>query len=268
MPKHPDMLQTLTPPPTALGDNIQQIYNATFSDGSLNPAIDAFGIGALQFGHSELNNPEPTFTLNGDLALSVVLPPEGLSIAPRAIMPPPVPTLSGVTAGVFATPLPFDTNKPFVLQGTYVGPQGPADGLWAIGILARTGGAEDLTINTQVATTMQFNKKSPGSARLNVPLGATTHTPVDLFPNAYSALDPLYSTTITLTLYLHRQSDFGSATLTIEGYPTLSTSFSLKDFLPTSGPAITAVGTVIANQSAYGETVSVRVQNFGIWATV
>lgn len=282
MPKHPDMPQILEPPVTTFGSPVP-IYDATFSDGSLKPALDVFGIGPLQCGYSELNNPyypEPQL-VDGELVLGVTLPAAATGVTLQDVTagvfatrtPPPL-TIARISLGEFERPLPFDTQAPFLLQGTYVAPSGPSDKVWAVGILARTGGVEDLTTNTQVIATLQFNSQSPRTARLNVPAGATSHQPVHLPPPQYDAVrpfrreNPVPPVPFTLGLFVDRISNTGAAYLTVEGYPTLSTNFLLKDFLPSSGPAITAVGTVIANRSANDETVTVRVQDFGIYATV
>lgn len=280
MPKHQDPLQTLTPPkvlPSGHGPAYNLIYDATFSDGSLNPDVDVLNIGPLQFGDSVQDNPSPGFTFaNGELVLSVNLP------LPKAMYGQMIPA---VTAGVFATSAPLPslvTHEPFMLQGTYVAPSGPTEGAWAVGILARSGGVEDYAANTQVVATLQFNaSETTGTARLNLPKGATTHTAVPLPTAVYNEIIN-NQTPFTLRLFVDRSSSMGSAYLTV-GQPPVAKlqrehlqtnsglvqtfsipNFPLADFQENSPWSITAVGTVIANASAYGETVSVHVRDFGI----
>jgi hypothetical protein len=228
-------------------------YNAARANDSLNPSIDTSvpGIGALQFGHSEINNPNPVHTVgNGEIVLGVTLPLTVVSVS--------------VTSGVFATPVDFATGSIFELRGRYVAPAGPSNGGWAVGILARTGDARDLTTITQkVVATLQFR---PGAtARLNIPYGATAHTPVDLPKADYDAItNSLNPTPFTLALLVDRVMGTGTAILTVNE-TAFSSSFKLKDFQANSGPAITAVGTVIANATASGDSVDVHVTDFEIF---
>lgn len=265
--RHNPVVTQAPRPPLTLGEASRWIYNATFSNGSLNPALDEKHIGPLQFGHSELNNPDPRCFFEDDELVQVVTLPQ----AATGVI------LSSVTAGVFATPLPFRTQLPFALRGTYVAPLGPQDGQWAVGILARTGGVEDLSTNiTQVVATLQFNADAPGTARLNIPLGRTSPTHAYFPPLIYGAiiganpfegsLEPLSPVPFSLELVVDRNLARGSATLTVEGQEFSTDWFQLQDLIVNS--ELTAVGTVIANRSANGATVSVHVQSFEIWAAV
>ena len=257
------------------------LYDANFSHDSLNPDVDNLGIGALQFGHSELNNNEPTYKLrHKELVLSVRLPatlPTIGEITPLAAAAAAELTLSAVTAGVFATPLPsgFDRTVPFTIQGTFVAPSGPPNGTWAVGILARNGGVADLTTNTQVVATLQFNAMSTATARLNVPKGATNHTPVPLPTQLMDAIlgqdpfgdRPASPIPFILGLSVDRISGYGTAFLIVQDQTFSISSFQLKDFQENSELEISAVGTVIANATATDETVSVHVRDFQIYST-
>lgn len=254
------------------------IYNVNFLDGSLNPGEDMLHMGPLHFGHSEPPNPLPRYScVDGELFLSVILPAiQDVGSPPPAVIrpPPPPPTVPGVTAGVFATPVRFDSEvAPFELRGTYIAPSGPLDKTWAVGILARNGGVDDLSTNTQVVATLQFRPGPTGpSARLNVPLGRVRRVSRTLPGSVCEAILPTQNPNrnpvpFTLALEIRREYGVGNAHLIVEGL-TYSAPFQLKDFTPKSGPPISAVGTVISNLTATNEAVSVRVQDFQIRANI
>lgn len=268
MRNHQDMtqIQTLS---KGLGpvDDMALIYETTFADDSYDPDIDSLHIGTMQFGYSLANNPKPEcYLLENKALLSVRLPPK-----------PATGTLSDVTAGLlFAPPLRFDTHKPFMLVGTYVAPVGPQDGVWAVGILARTGDLYETDQDLAVVATLQFNnpRDPPGAARLNVP-----------GTGQYSVLPQVLTNSILkgnngppdgfhLGLSIDRSSNKGSAFLNAGGQYHPINSFTLPHFLAGAPEEITAVGTQIANstffanRTGYDETAYVLVEGFQIYATV
>ena len=92
-------------------------------------------------------------------------------------------------------------------------------------------------------------------------MGSWAQRPDGGFPN-----DPPQP--FTLTLQIDRNSGAGVAILSAPPWAApLQTNFNLQDILPSSVPAIAAVGTAIANRTAYDEIVSVCVQSFQIYAT-
>jgi hypothetical protein len=227
------------------------VYVASFGGASFEAPIDKLKIGPLKPGDAEVAGANPTATAdNGEVVLSVTRPAE---------------LASGiVSSGVFATPVNFDQGSLFGLQATFVRPIGPSSGGWAAALNARTGDESDLLGETRVNAS--FSARAGGTARLNVPFGATSQTFVDVPAPIYDAIfranDP---EPFTLQLLVDRVTGNGSASLKVGDFPVLSRSFQLSQFQTNSGPAITAVGPTIANANASGQTVSVRVRDFRIY---
>ena len=266
--------QPFQPPPN-LKPPPRPFYHANFLDGSLSPDIDELGVGALQFGFSDWtpgeHPPFPTFDDRGLL----------LRVEQYADWQ----ATDFATAGVYALPLNgyFD-RQPFTIQGTFVGPFGPFSGVtWAVGIVARTGLQIDSIEETQCVATLQFNppNKNPppptldGTARLNVPFGAESHTPVVLPAIAYDEIvgrNPIHGVAVdpvpfVFGLSIDPLSGLGNPFLTV-GEQTFSPvqPFVLSAFQENSGKSINAIGTVVANSSAVNEIVSVHVRDFEIYA--
>ncbi len=165
---------------------------------------------------------------------------------------------------MWVTPVNFDQGSLFALQAKYVRPDGPSSGGWAVAVQARTGHQADLATETRV--TANLTARAGGTARLQVPFGATSPTFVDVPPAMYYAIyrsdDP---EAFTLGLLVDRVSGNATASLAVDGIPVLSRSFQLKDFQADDGPTITAVGAPIANGNASGETVTVHLRDFRIY---
>jgi len=229
------------------------VYKASFGGGTLVPSLDKLDFGALKPGSTEVANTNPTASLDkGEVTLGVTRP-TGLA--------------TGVVAssGVFVTDLEFDQGSLFGLQATFVGPRGPSSGGWAAGALsARTGDESDLNGETRVNATL--NARVGGTARLNVPFGATSQTFVDVPAPMYAAIFRLTDPApYTIRLLVDRISGTGRASLSVDGFAPLSRTFQLSDFQAESGPSITAVGATIANANAPGQTVTVRMRDFRIY---
>jgi len=237
----------------AAAADTQLVYFASFGGGSLTPSLDKLGFGALKRGDTEIANTDPrAVPARGEVALSITRP-VGLATGTVA------------SSGLFVTDLDFDQGSRFMLQATFVGPDGPSSGGWAAAALSgKTGDESDLNSDLRVNATI--NVRAGGVARLNVPFGATVQTFVEIPGPMYQAIfrkiDP---EPFTLQLMIDRISGNGRASLLVEGFPTLTRTFMLADFKAHDGPPITAVGTAIGNANAPAQTISVRVRDFRIY---
>jgi hypothetical protein len=231
----------------------QLVYNASFGGGSLVPSVDKLGYGAMKPGDTEIANTDPrAIPERGEVTLSVTRP---VGLAAGTV----------VSSGLFIPDRDFDQGSRFVLQATFVGPDGPSSGGWAAASLSsKTGDESDLNGDVRLNTTI--NVRAGGTARLNVPFGAASQTFVELPGPMYNAIfrktDP---EPFTLQLLVDRITGTGRTSLMVEGFATLSRTFQLSDFKAESGPAITAVGTAVGNANAPGQTISVRVRDFRIY---
>ena len=233
---------------------LQPVYNAVLSNGSLAPSLDSLGVGDLQPGFT-LASADPTFTFSGD----------GTTVS---LTRPTDPTLVGpVGAGLFATPVSFGKESVFALQATFLAPNGPHDigNVWAAAVGARTGDQDDLAQETRVAATFQVRA---GGARLNV-VGATAPAnQLNLAQPIYDSIfDPNNPEPFTLYLLVNRATGNGTAKLTVGSYTT-SVDFLLADFQPNAGPPITAVGPSIAVSNGPGRTASITVRDFWVFSAV
>jgi hypothetical protein len=158
----------------------------------------------------------------------------------------------------------FDVGSRFKLRATYIAPVGPQGTVqWAVGLNAKTGDEDDLPNDTRLAATLQ----SRGSvARLGVNGLATPPNlpflPQDIFDAIYSPTDPQ---PFTLELEVDRITGAGTASLKV-GDTVVSHDFQTSAFQEDSGPAITSVGPSIAIVNAPGQSATVRVRDFEIYA--
>lgn len=229
-------------------------YQASFPNGSLDSSIDKLGIGPMLPGDTGIANSNPIIEKRpGELFLRISRP-VGLS-------PDLIPAM-----GVWATPVDFGPGTVSRIRATYIAPVGPIpSGGFAIGINAKTGNQDDLTSDTRIAVTV--NVRPNFVVRLNVPFGATAPTAMPL-PQA--AKDAIFSATdpqpFTIELTMDRVEGTGLAKLMV-GDQVYSLQFTLADFRADGGPPITAVGPGLAvNANAPGQTASVRVRDFRIYA--
>lgn len=231
-------------------------YQASFPNGSLESSVDKLNVGPMQPGDTGIAGSNPTFEQRpGEIFVSITRP---IGLAPELIP----------AAGLWATPVNFGPGSVSRISATYRAPVGPLPGGgFAIGINAKTGNKDDLTTDTRIAVTINVR---PGFVvRLNVPFGATQPTAMPL-PQAIK--DAIFSTSdpqpFTLELTIDREQGQGTAKLLVADQ-VFSLSFTLADFRADGGPAITAVGPGIAvNQNAPGQTASVHVRDFRIYANV
>jgi hypothetical protein len=240
-------------PARADAPGLQLVYQAAFPNGSLQASVDHLRIGPMVTGDSQVANSNPTYTrLPGELLMAITHP-VGL----------PIPMVA--SAGIFSTPVNFGPGSVFRLSATFRAPVGPlAISGWAIGLSARTGNADDLASATRVTAVL---RTAPGGVlRLNIPFGSTLPTfvvlPTAIRDEIFSAVAPK---PFTLDLSINRITGMGGATLTVDN-DVFPLTFALSDFRANGGPIITAVGASIANAGAPGQTVSVHVRDFRIYA--
>jgi hypothetical protein len=232
-------------------------YLATFPEGSLAPSVDQLNAGSMLLGDTLVPGSNPTFEKGpGEIILGITRP---VDLSPDLI----------VAQNVFATGLNFGPGSVLRLRATYIAPVGPIpSGGFAFGLVAKTGGKDDLPTEPRVVTTINVR---PGFlVRLNVPFGAveTTNTvvPADLKEMMFSTTDPQ---PFTLELTIDRTNGTGKAKLTVGDRVVGPLSFHLSDFLVNSGPTITVTGTGPAvNANGPGKTASVHVRDFRIYTNV
>jgi hypothetical protein len=152
------------------------------------------------------------------------------------------------------------------ISATFIAPTGPLPGGgFAIGVNAKTGNQDDLSTDTRIAVTV--NVRPDFLVRFGVPFGSAEPARVVL-PQAVK--DAMFSTTdpqpFTIELTVDRVQGTGMAKLMVIDQ-VFSVPFVLSEFLKDGGPAITAVGPGLAvNSNAPGQTASVRVRDFRIYA--
>ena len=228
-------------------------YLATFPNGSLDSSVDRLGAGAMELGDTLIPGSNPSFEpLQGAIRVGITRP---VDLSPDII----------VAQSAWATKLNFGPGSVMRMKATFIAPLGPIPGGgFAIGFGAKTGGKDDLPDEPRVFATVNVR---PGFlVRLNVPFGSVEPTKMVL-PTEMS--DLIFSTTnpkpFTLELTIDRTNGTGQVKLMVAGQVAGPLSFHLSDFLPDSGPTITAAGAGIAvNSNGPGQTASVAIQDFEI----
>ena len=242
------------PHSSAKAVELQPIYQASLTNGSLVPSVDLLALGAAQPGFG-VPSSNPTFVPSS----------EGITIG---LTRPTVPTIVGpVGAGLFVTPVSFGQGSVFALQATFVAPNGPHNigDVWAATVGARTGDQDDLDIETRVAATFQVRADG---ARLNV-VGATapanqSNIPQSVYDSIFNAINPQ---PFTLYLLVNRTTGSGTASLTVGSFST-SVNFLMASFQSSVGPTITAVGPSLAISNPPGQSAYVTVRDFLIFSAV
>lgn len=233
---------------------LQLAYQASFPNGSPQSSVDHLGIGPMLMGDALIPNSNPIFEPRpGELLISITRP-VGLA---NDLIP---------SASAFATPVDFGPGSLSRISATFRAPVGPlATGGFAIGLVAKTGGKDDLATEPKIATTVNVR---PGAlVRLNVPFGATAPTslvlPAEVRDQIFSASAPK---PFTLELSIDRIQGTGRAQLKV-GDDLFSLPFVLSEFLADGGPTITAAGAGVAvNSNGPGQTASVHLRDFRIYA--
>ena len=235
-------------------DELKLAYLANFSNGSLDAAVDKLGAGALQYGPFNVPNGNPVIEPRpGEIFLSV--------FRPVGLDPDTIPA-----SGVWATPVNFGPGTVSRIRATFIAPVGPIpSGGFAIGVNGKTGDENDLAADTRIGATV--NVRPDFLVRFGAPFGAAAPARVVLPEDVKAAM---FSTTgpqpFTIELTVDRKEGTGLAKLMVIDQ-VFEVPFVLSTFPANSGPAITAVGPGIAvNSNAPGQTASVRVREFRIYA--
>ena len=229
-------------------------YLASFPSGSFDPSLDKLGAGPLVPGDPLIPNTNPTYSFVPGAILVGVSRPVGLD-----------PSLFPAES-VFATSLHFGPGSVSRYRATFRAPVGPLPGGgFAIGLIARTGGKDDLDPDTKVGATVNVR---PGFlVRFGASFGnvdpARVVLPQDVKDAIFSTTDPQ---PFTIDLTVDRVHGTATAKLTVIDQ-VFTVPFVLSDFRADSGPVITAAGPGIAvNSNAPGQTASVQIREFRIYA--
>jgi hypothetical protein len=234
-------------------NGLQQVYHATFGNGSLQSGVDHLSLGDLKTGDSQVAASNPTWIAEeGGIRLGITRP--AVQIA------------GPVSAGLFATPTDFAQGTIVGLRATFVAPNGPhaSGNFWAATVGVRTGDRNDLAPELRTAATMQVRGTG---ARLNVVGAQVTPTISNVPQEVYDAIfDPVDPQPFTLELLVDRVTGNSLARLLV-GDRVFEHNFQSAAFQADSGPAITAVGPSIAIGNGPGQSASVRVTDFTIFTT-
>jgi hypothetical protein len=231
-------------------------YQASFPNASLDPSLDLLGAGAMVPGDPLFPDTNPTLSFApGEAVVSVHRP---VSLLPEAV----------ASESLFATPVNFGPGSVVRLRATYRAPVGPLPGGgFAMGLIARTGGKDDLPTETSIAVTVNVRPGFLvrfGAANGNVD-PARVVLPDEVKNAIFSPTDPQ---PFTIDLTIDRVHGTATAKLTVIDQ-VFTVPFVLSDFLADSGPTITAVGAGIAvNSNGPGQTASVHIRDFRIYADV
>jgi hypothetical protein len=242
-------------PNASVSNQLQVVYQTSLANGSLNPSIDKLSLGAIQEGDTGIPDSNPTFaSVPGALLVGVTRPVD----LPPDVIP---------AVGLWTTGVNFGPGSISRVRATYIAPVGPLPGGgFAIGLNAKTGNKDDLATDTRIAVTVNVR---PGFlVRFGVAFGSVDPARVVLPDDVKNAM---FSTTdpqpFTIDLTIDRVHGTATAKLTVIDQ-VFTVPFVLSDFLADGGPAITAVGPGIAvNSNAPGQTASVRVRDFRIYAS-
>lgn len=248
---HPEVIRGTG---TSASTNLQLAYQTTFPSGSLEPSLDKLNAGPMVPGDPLIPDTNPTLSFAPGEAVVSVHRPLGLS-------PDAFPAES-----LWATPVQFGPGSIVRLRATYIAPVGPLPGGgFAIGLVARTGGKDDLPTETSIAVTVNVRPGFLvrfGAANGNVD-PARVVLPDDVKNAIFSTTDPQ---PFTIDLTIDRVHGTATAKLLVIDQ-VFTVPFALSDFLADSGPVITAVGPGIAvNSNAPGQTASVHIRDFRIYS--
>lgn len=233
-------------------EGLRLIYHATFGNGSLNSGVDYLGFGPLKPASHAVPNSDPSWTPEkGDIVLQVTRPAD---------------LASGlVSSGLFATPVEFGQGSIFGMKATFVAPQGPhgVGTIFAVVVGATTGSEIDSDANQRAGASLQVRGNG---ARLNVPGASPAINLPDLPQEIYDAIfDEKNPRPFTLELTIDRVVGQGEASLKVDGFDLVQ-SVQFGVFKADSGPVITAVGPALAIANGPGQSASVRLRDFQIFA--
>lgn len=252
-PRLPEIIRGI-PSNAPASTKLRLAYQASFPDGSLDVSVDKLDIGPMLPGDTGIAGSNPTLNERpGGIVVSITRPADLSSDLTPAM-------------GVWATPVDFGPGSVLRISATFIAPVGPLPGGgFAIGLNAKTGNQDDLSTDTRIAATV--NVRPDFVVRFGVPFGAAEPARVAL---PQTARDAIFSTTdpqpFKIELTVDRVEGKGMAKLVVLDQ-VFSVPFVLSEFLADGGPAITAVGPGLAvNQNAPGQTASVQVRDFRIYA--
>lgn len=231
-------------------------YETSFANASLAPALDKLNVGPMVAGDPLIPDTNPTLSFAPGEAVVSVHRPVDLSADLIA------------AESLFATPVSFGPGSVVRLRATYRAPVGPLPGGgFAIGLIARTGGKDDLPTETSIAVTVNVRPGFLvrfGAANGNVD-PARVVLPDDVKNAIFSTTDPQ---PFTIDLTIDRVHGTAIAKLSVIDQ-VFTVPFVLSDFVANGGPTISAVGPGIAvNPNAPGQTASVHIRDFRIYANV
>ena len=241
---------------TTTSATLRLAYEASFPNASLDPSLDFLSAGPMVAGDPLFPGANPTLSFApGEAVVSVHRP---LGLSPDYV----------AAESLWATPVKFGPGSVIRLRATFKAPVGPLPGGgFAMGIVARTGGKDDLPTETSIAVTVNVR---PGFlVRFGAANGNVDPARVvlpDVVKNAiFSATDPQ---PFTIDLTIDRVHGTATAKLTAIDQ-VFTVPFVLSDFRADSGPTITAVGPGIAvNSNAPDQSASVHIRDFRIYANV
>ncbi|MEO6714801.1 MAG: hypothetical protein ABIM89_15435 [Mycobacteriales bacterium] len=234
--------------PLAARPQLSLVYRVRFEGGSLAPAVDTIGVGAIKLGHTQVADSMPTWQLGGGgLTLGIMRPADQ----------PAVTRL--VVAGPMATPVGFAAGTVFGMRAVFAGLAGPhaAENVWAMALVARTGDENQLESDLFTAATLQVRADG---ARLNTPGCGPTDLP-NVPQDVYDAL--VGGATFRLELVVDRVTGVGNAALYVGAFE-VSNTCTFAGFTSTGGPTITAIGPNLAVARGPGRA-SVRVLDFQVF---
>lgn len=226
-------------------------YLASFPSGSLAPALDRLGFGALQRGDTLVPGSDPAWRpVHGEIELAITRP---------------IGYLGGLVASsLSATPVDFAIGSKVGLRATFIAPKGhhDADSIWAVVVTARTGTADDFGPTIRSGASLQIRG---ATARLTTPGGATPAGLPNLPQEVYDRIfDPTDPEPFTIELIINRVLGIATASLKV-GEDVFTRTYEMAVFRADSGPAITVVGVALATVSGSGKQASVRVRDFRIF---
>lgn len=220
---------------------------------------------ALQKGQSKIG--ETASWNTRDKRLDMVLG------APLTTPPDPAGNPETPSMGIFSTGLNFGPSAKFTVSATFQRPSNTTGAKgWAVGVGARTGGVDDAPDLKRLLLTFRV-KDSKAELRVQEVWGPTDAefkkqasfaVPQDLYDRIVD--DKASPRKFTLKLSVDRMAGTGSAAMISGGKTYPVGDFTMAYFTKSGGDPLTVLGAAIANAADPGQTRSVEVVDFKIWA--
>lgn len=238
--------------PPADPKNLEQVYLASFPNGSLDPSVDKLGLGPMKIGHTDVAGIDPTASPeNGAFLLGVTNPSAAFA---------------ETYSGLFVTPVKFGPGAVFSARASFIGPAGPFPGpgvTWVVGLTVRHGGVVANINEPRAGVTLQVRA---GGVRLNIPGSDPAPNLDNMEQDRFDTIfDPDDPAPIMLELLVDRTTGTGKATIKIGDFPEVTHTATFRDFKANSGPTITAIGPVIVVARPPGTRASVKVRDFRLF---